>query len=348
MRAEDSATARAALASAGFAPITAFQAGSSMEEGYAGQAAAAVSTLPASPPAASDLHSELLPLAPISPAETTLDAADRLHEQAAHDHPWFLPVLNSSGDPDQLFTMSTMLMLLYLLVGMFFIVSTHFHYSVDVLIGLLIAIFTFNGYHATLRTLHERRSGDRIKRLLSWIEHIPPLAGGEVGVAPSKRHKRRRNLHAHPPPPATLPLPLTLPLHQSVVAAHSLVSHGGEIHSYVYYSVTRNCYRLKRVSALEARKDAESAAAMAAKIAMGREDSSSSDDDDDDDDQSTDSPSHRSLLSSSASSGEYKDSGRRLSQAEQRASDDAALAKEEARSNYLAMGAADYMRSPIK
>lgn len=346
LREEDSATARAALASAGFSSISAFQA-ESMETGTAAQV---VSSLPASPPAASDPHSELFPLAPLSPAETALDAADRVHESLAHDHPWFLPALNSAGDPDSILTLSPILMLLYLLVGMFFIVSTHFHYSVDVLIGLLIAVFTFNGYHSTLRTLHERRSSDRLKQLLTWIEDIPPLVGGEVGVNKEKKRKRKETLQAKPPPPGTLPLPLTLPFHEAVMAADVLVSHGGEVHSYVYYSVTRNCFRLKRVSALEARADAERAAAVAAKLALGRSHSSSDDDDaDENGDSPIDSPSRRGLLSAA---GERKDGGgggvRRLSQAEQRESDDAALAKEEARSRYLAMGAGDYMRSPIK
>lgn len=95
------------------------------------------------------------------------------HETLNRLHPWLIPELNGAGDPSTL-TVSSLFMALYLVAGCFMLVSTHFHYSVDVLIGVLISWFTFHAYHSTLKTLHERRRGP-IKRFITWIEHIPKV-----------------------------------------------------------------------------------------------------------------------------------------------------------------------------
>ena len=95
------------------------------------------------------------------------------HETLNRQHPWLIPELNGAGDPSTL-TASSLFMALYLVTGCFMLVSTHFHYSVDVLIGVLISWFTFHAYHSTLKTLHERRRGP-IKTFITWIENIPKV-----------------------------------------------------------------------------------------------------------------------------------------------------------------------------
>jgi len=55
------------------------------------------------------------------------------------------------------------------LVGYFLIIATHFHYTLDVFIGALLAIVVFNLYLATVRTAHLRKN--RINKFLVWLEN---------------------------------------------------------------------------------------------------------------------------------------------------------------------------------
>jgi len=110
------------------------------------------------------------------------------HETLNRQHPWLIPELNGAGDPSTL-TASSLFMALYLVTGCFMLVSTHFHYSVDVLIGVLISWFTFHAYHSTLKTLHERRRGP-IKTFITWIEHIPKVR--QLQLAAVRRPTRWR------------------------------------------------------------------------------------------------------------------------------------------------------------
>lgn len=148
-------------------------------------------------------------------------------------------------------TVTSLFFLVVALVGYFFLVSTHFHYSVDVFIGVIISSTIFSGYHALLKTLHERRSGP-FKSLLMWIEQMP-----EVGEFIQKEEEevriltmQRRALHAHQaeasqtvpraqfePPPAWM----------TALSARDEEAQV-DLHTYVFYSVTRNRYVLKRVA----------------------------------------------------------------------------------------------------
>jgi len=120
------------------------------------------------------------------PTHVQLD--ETVHERLAREHPAWIPALNAAQDPQHL-TVTSCFMLIYVLTGYFFLVSTHFHYSVDVFIGILIASFTFHAYHSTLKLLHEQRKS-RWKTFIQWMEHMPNV--GEMnGEEEEKKHRIR-------------------------------------------------------------------------------------------------------------------------------------------------------------
>lgn len=61
----------------------------------------------------------------------------------------------------------------YMLVGYYFIIASHFHYTLDVLVGSVLCTLTFHGYHYFLQAAYAERNIPRysFKRVLHWLEH---------------------------------------------------------------------------------------------------------------------------------------------------------------------------------
>jgi hypothetical protein len=124
-------------------------------------------------------------------------------------------------------TVTSFLFLLYAVIGYFFLITTHFHYSVDVFVGILIASSIFYSYHAILKTLHERRPG-WFKSLITWLEHIPKVGEYVLDETEEEQQAQARFQQRH------------------FEAAPAIEGVEG-LHTYVVYSLTQNRYILKRV-----------------------------------------------------------------------------------------------------
>jgi len=83
---------------------------------------------------------------------------------------WLYPKLDSAGDPLTLY-LTTFLVWTFTICGYLLIITTRFHYTVDVFIGFLLGQLTWSTYHYYIKTLSERRS-IVITRFFLWFEGL--------------------------------------------------------------------------------------------------------------------------------------------------------------------------------
>eukprot|EP00929_Paragymnodinium_shiwhaense_P020694 TRINITY_DN13702_c0_g1_i1.p1 TRINITY_DN13702_c0_g1~~TRINITY_DN13702_c0_g1_i1.p1 ORF type:complete len:406 (-),score=30.34 TRINITY_DN13702_c0_g1_i1:127-1218(-) len=63
-----------------------------------------------------------------------------------------------------------LLSVLYMIMGYYFIVASHFHYTVDVMVGFLMSYFVFNSYHNAIETMWFRKRTLMLHAGLKWLE----------------------------------------------------------------------------------------------------------------------------------------------------------------------------------
>ena len=87
------------------------------------------------------------------------------------------------------FHWTVLLVWLFYLLGLFFILSTHFHYTIDVYIGFLLTTLTFHCYHYYIKSALE--SHNYTAAFFRWFETIRlPTAEGEEGETAAEEEGR--------------------------------------------------------------------------------------------------------------------------------------------------------------
>ena len=82
-----------------------------------------------------------------------------------------LPQNDAVGDPNT-FHWTVLLVWLFYLLGLFFILSTRFHYSVDVYIAFLLTTLLFHCYHYYIKSALEAHN--YTAAFFRWLESIHP------------------------------------------------------------------------------------------------------------------------------------------------------------------------------
>ena len=89
-----------------------------------------------------------------------------------------LPQNDAVGDPST-FHWTVLLVWMFHLLGLFFILSTHFHYSIDTYIGFLLTTLTFHLYHYYIKSALEAHN--YTAAFFRWFEAIHTRGRGQAG-----------------------------------------------------------------------------------------------------------------------------------------------------------------------
>merc|ERR1712091_713013 len=92
--------------------------------------------------------------------------------------PWFPKAAMSDRSPFwQLRMIGEVLIIIWMFFGWFVIVASHFHYSVDVCVGILLTFVVFHSYHGTIAEVQEARAHHtsmmlvfKFLRFVAWME----------------------------------------------------------------------------------------------------------------------------------------------------------------------------------
>ncbi|CAF0906681.1 unnamed protein product [Adineta steineri] len=121
---------------------------------------------------------------------------------------WLYPKLDSTGDPLS-FYITTLVVWIFTIIGYLFIISTRFHYTVDVFLGYLLSKLTWDTYHYYIKSLAERRT-IIISRFFLWFEgYGRPPADAPVSLltGPSYGHQEQHEQPEHMEKPSEVARP---------------------------------------------------------------------------------------------------------------------------------------------
>lgn len=120
---------------------------------------------------------------------------------AVHHMPFLTPTLTATGDVDSVH-LTMLLAWMFSFANIFVILATHFHYSVDCVLGVIITTLTFRLYHLAIKAAGERTSLSA--RFLLWLEGMQIVPGSmdvpvSLTTGPSEEEVEAQQVPILPP-----------------------------------------------------------------------------------------------------------------------------------------------------